>query len=67
VDSSITAQLFAAFYTHLIDGENGAESIRQAAAAVRSSPGKGHPYFWAAFHAFGCLPIESQLQEGDQP
>ena len=60
VDSRSTAQLFAGFYTHLVNGENGVESMRRAAAAVRSLPGNAHPFFWAAFHAFGCLPMGPQ-------
>jgi CHAT domain-containing protein len=62
VDSRTTARLFAEFYTRLLNGENGAESIRHAAAVVRSSPGNAHPFFWAAFHPFGCLPADSQPQ-----
>lgn len=58
VDSKLTAQLFGEFYTHLLRGDTGAESLRRAAATVRSIPGSSHPFFWAAFHTFGCLPTD---------
>jgi CHAT domain-containing protein len=59
VDSSVTARLIAEFYTHRLRGASGAESLRRAAATVRSLSGSTHPYYWAAFHVFGCLPMET--------
>jgi CHAT domain-containing protein len=67
VDSNTTARLFAEFYKQLTSGENGAESLRRAAAATRVLPGSTHPYFWAAFHAFGSLPMNSVSSKGDAP
>jgi CHAT domain-containing protein len=54
VDSTITARLFTEFYTHLFRGDNAPESLRSAAAAIRSQPDSTHPFFWAAFHVFGA-------------
>ncbi len=61
VDSSVTARLFVEFYTHRLRGASGAESLRRAAATVRSLPGSAHPFFWAPFHVFGCVPMQFEV------
>ena len=60
VDSTTTNQLFSEFYTRLVRGKNAAEALRHAVAATRSSSASAHPFYWAAFHAFGSLPIDSR-------
>lgn len=58
VDSRVTAGLFNEFYTHRSRGWSGAESLRRASATIRSGAGSTHPFYWAAFHVYGCHPME---------
>jgi CHAT domain-containing protein/tetratricopeptide (TPR) repeat protein len=53
VDSHSTAELMGGFYDHLTHGERPAEALRSAAGALRQNPQTAHPYYWAAFAAFG--------------
>jgi CHAT domain-containing protein/cytochrome c-type biogenesis protein CcmH/NrfG len=53
VDSAATESLMETFYAALLSGKSVSESLREAAARVRTIPDKAHPYYWAAFSAFG--------------
>jgi CHAT domain-containing protein/tetratricopeptide (TPR) repeat protein len=53
VDSAATRSFMEAFYGALLQGNSVGESVRLAAARVRDRPGWSHPYYWAAFQAFG--------------
>jgi hypothetical protein len=49
-----TAELMADFYRRLLAGEGRAEALRQAQLAMRSRPGREHPFFWGAFICQGA-------------
>ena len=53
VDSVATRQFMELFYGSLLDGGTTVEAIHQAQSGLRSRPGMTHPYYWAAFSAFG--------------
>ena len=53
VDSAATATLMRAFYQHYVAGGSAAHALQAAAGKLRASPATGHPYYWAAFDAFG--------------
>jgi CHAT domain-containing protein/tetratricopeptide (TPR) repeat protein len=53
VDSAVTAKFMAAFYDELLAGNSVAKSVRYAGMLIRASPETRHPYYWAAFAAFG--------------
>jgi CHAT domain-containing protein len=61
VDSTVTARLFTEFYKHLVNGDSAPESLRRAAAAIRSQPDSTHPFFWAAFHVFGASTHRKEI------
>jgi len=67
VDSAVTARLFTEFYKHLLSGENAPESLRSAAAAIRSRPESSHPFFWAAFHLFGASIDRKEITHATAP
>jgi CHAT domain-containing protein len=49
VDDAATQALFEDFYEGVAAGNSPAEALREAAERVRSSLGREHPYYWAAF------------------
>jgi CHAT domain-containing protein len=53
VDAAATHALFEYFYDGVADGGSPADALANAAKRVRSSPGREHPYYWAAFQASG--------------
>jgi CHAT domain-containing protein len=53
VDSKATAATIVGFYRALLSGKSVAESLRVGAELVRERPETAHPYYWAAFSAFG--------------
>ena len=55
VDSTATRFFMEEFYRALLNGMSVAESVRQAQSNLRARPGMAHPYFWAAFAAFGLV------------
>jgi CHAT domain-containing protein len=55
VDSSATRQFMELFYQNLLDGRSVADSIRKAQVSLRSHSGMSHPFYWAAFSAFGLV------------
>lgn len=55
VDSKATSLLMADFYSRLASGAPLPTALSQATRTVRSIPYYSHPYYWAAFNAFGQL------------
>jgi CHAT domain-containing protein len=53
VDSHSTVALMQEFYNRLLHGEPPAAALRSASEMVRQNRGTAHPYYWAAFTAFG--------------
>lgn len=53
IDSAATDQFMELFYTQLLSGKTVSIAIQRSEAAVRSRAGTQHPYYWAAFAAFG--------------
>jgi CHAT domain-containing protein len=53
VDSSATAKIMEEFYARWFAGAGVAEALQGAAESVRARPEWPHPYYWAAFSAFG--------------
>ncbi|HET9183994.1 MAG TPA: CHAT domain-containing protein [Candidatus Angelobacter sp.] len=53
VDSSATTEFMGLFYSALASDGNVARALRSASEIFRESPGHEHPYYWAAFAAFG--------------
>ena len=53
VDSTVTEALMDAFYAGLLDGRSVPLALQAAAASIRKHRETDHPYFWAAFSAFG--------------
>lgn len=55
VDSSATRQFMELFYQNLLAGRDVADSIRHAQVSLRARKGMSHPFYWAAFSAFGLV------------
>ncbi|HLW79723.1 MAG TPA: CHAT domain-containing protein, partial [Terriglobia bacterium] len=53
VDSSVTEALMEAFYSDLLAGGSVPRALQAAQAGILQRPETRHPYFWAAFSAFG--------------
>ncbi|HXB20031.1 MAG TPA: CHAT domain-containing protein [Candidatus Solibacter sp.] len=53
VDSVATATFMVSFYDSLLSGHTVDSALHLAAREVGSSPAWRHPYYWAAFGAFG--------------
>ena len=53
VDSSTSAELMEDFYVRLLRGDPVERALMRAERAIRSRPATAHPYYWAAFSAFG--------------
>jgi CHAT domain-containing protein len=53
VDSSATARFMAVFYQQLLLGSDVPEALRKASAQMAGRSATMHPYYWAAFTAFG--------------
>jgi tetratricopeptide (TPR) repeat protein len=53
VEAAATHDLFDHFYDGVTHGDSPADALRNAAECVRSSPGREHPYYWAAFQVSG--------------
>jgi CHAT domain-containing protein/tetratricopeptide (TPR) repeat protein len=53
VDSTATAELMKRFYPNLLAGMTSAQALQKAGAEIRKNPITSHPYYWAAFQAFG--------------
>ncbi|HEV2961595.1 MAG TPA: CHAT domain-containing protein, partial [Candidatus Angelobacter sp.] len=53
VDSAATAEFMGYFYGALLKGQSVSSSLKTARAELRHTPSAGHPFYWAAFDAFG--------------
>lgn len=53
VDSVATADFIAHFYRSVFSGASVARSMQTAASDFRKTRERSHPYYWAAFTAFG--------------
>ena len=53
VDSMETRRLMEMFYRSLLSGQTVSNALRSAAQQFLSDPRTAHPYFWAAFAAYG--------------
>ena len=53
VDSMATADFVELFYSSLLSGGSVADAVQTAADSFRKKPERAHPYYWAAFSAFG--------------
>jgi CHAT domain-containing protein/tetratricopeptide (TPR) repeat protein len=53
VDSVATADFADLFYKSVLSGASVSDALQSAAAAFRKMPERAHPYYWAAFAAFG--------------
>ena len=53
VDSVSTRIFMRDFYTYLVMGRSPATAIALAARIILQRPETAHPYYWAAFNAFG--------------
>jgi CHAT domain-containing protein len=53
VDSQTTEQMMTEFYKHLFQGQSSTRALQQATVSLLMEPATSHPYYWAAFAAFG--------------
>lgn len=53
LDSEAGRAFMESFYRHLAEGATVAGAMRQARSALRDSPGRSHPYYWAPFILIG--------------
>jgi CHAT domain-containing protein len=53
VDSMATVDFVEVFYGAVLSGSSVADALQTAANALRKTPERSHPYYWAAFSAFG--------------
>jgi CHAT domain-containing protein len=53
VDSMATTDFVKLFYSSVLSGHSVAQSLQSAASAIRNTTNRSHPYYWAAFSAFG--------------
>ena len=53
VDSNSTREFMRLFYDHLLSGTTVEKAIYEAQSAMRAQRDRLHPFFWAAFTAFG--------------
>ena len=53
VDSASTVLFMKSFYAALLNGKSVSQSVRLAKISLRSHLETSHPYYWAAFAAFG--------------
>jgi CHAT domain-containing protein/tetratricopeptide (TPR) repeat protein len=55
VDSVATEDFMGLFYDSLLAGHTPAEALQAAGNSFRQVHGRAHPYYWAAFTAFGSV------------
>jgi CHAT domain-containing protein len=53
VDSAVTRGFVQDFYANALSGQTVSEAIRRTSQKMLSNPGTAHPYYWAAFAAYG--------------
>jgi CHAT domain-containing protein/cytochrome c-type biogenesis protein CcmH/NrfG len=57
IDSAVTSNLIDEFYEAFLKGQEVPQALHAAALTLRSRPLTGHPYYWAAFSAFGSRSV----------
>lgn len=55
VDSGHTAAFFSKFYDSLSATQSASDALVRTSAEFRRQPATSHPYYWVAFHVFGCV------------
>jgi CHAT domain-containing protein len=55
VDSASTAVFMDSLYGALLSGQSVAAALKSAALDLRRQPGRGHPFYWAAFENYGGI------------
>lgn len=53
IDSSSASALMATLYAKILDGQTAGRALQAAVVDIMRVPGTSHPYFWAAFSAYG--------------
>jgi CHAT domain-containing protein len=53
VDSHTTERTMTEFYKHIFQGQPSARALQQATSSLFTEESTSHPYYWAAFAAFG--------------
>jgi CHAT domain-containing protein len=53
INSAVSADTMARFYDRILEGDSIANALSYSQKLVRSNPNTAHPYYWAAFSAFG--------------
>ena len=53
VNSAITSTIMQSFYKHLLERNDVPQALQGAEQMIRTDPRTSHPYYWAAFTAFG--------------
>ena len=53
IDSSSASALMAMLYAKVVDGQTTGRALQAAIVDTMKAPGTSHPYFWAAFSAYG--------------
>jgi CHAT domain-containing protein/predicted Zn-dependent protease len=53
VDSQTTEQMMTEFYKRLFEGQPSPKALQQATISMLNKPATSHPYYWAAFAAYG--------------
>jgi len=66
VDSSTTADYMDGFYESLLNTDSVAVATQRAAAKIREAKNTSHPYFWAAFAAYGVGSTNKVKVQGEE-
>ncbi|MGA8044522.1 MAG: CHAT domain-containing protein, partial [Terracidiphilus sp.] len=53
IDSTTAVSLMRSFYRNLAAGDSAPESLTVARRTLAADPRYHHPYYWAAYYAFG--------------
>jgi CHAT domain-containing protein len=53
VDSHTTERTMTEFYEHIFHGQPSTRALQQATSSMLAQPITSHPYYWAAFAAYG--------------
>jgi CHAT domain-containing protein/tetratricopeptide (TPR) repeat protein len=53
VDSHTTERTMTEFYKHIFQGQPSTRALQQATSSLLTEPTTSHPYYWAAFAAYG--------------
>lgn len=67
IDDHSTRWLFEHFYARLAAGASPARALQGARAALQGTSSWRHPYYWAAFQAYGLAYNEAGIELGEKP